>query len=158
MPVVSGSSGRAIAEALAPLLGMEYVELITRRFPDGEGYVRVPSKCIESVRSEPVVLVSNTYPDSGVLETILLLEAIASVRAGDLSNYKNEESQSLPDVGPGIFLAIPYFGYSRQDKRFSPGEAVSARVIGEMLARCCDGIAILDLHAPAILELSLIHI
>ena len=152
MPVVSGSSGRAIAEALAPLLGMQHVELITRRFPDGEGYVRVPSKSIESVRSEPVVLVSNTYPDSGVLETILLLEAIASVREGDLSNYKNEEPQSLPDVGPGIFLAIPYFGYSRQDKRFSPGEAVSARVIGEMLARCCDGIAILDLHAPAILE------
>ena len=152
MPVVSGSSGRAIAEALAPLLEMESVDLISRRFPDGEGYVRVPSESIESVRSEPVVLVSNTYPDSGVLETILLLEAIASVRKGDLSNYKGEEPQSLPDVGSGVFLAIPYFGYSRQDKRFSPGEAVSARVIGEMLARCCDGIAILDLHAPEVLE------
>ncbi len=152
MPVVSGSSGRAIAEALAPLLGMDSVDLVSRRFPDGEGYVRVPSESIESVRSEPVVLVSNTYPDSGVLETILLLEAIASVRKGDLSNYKGEEPQSLPDVGPGVFLAIPYFGYSRQDKRFSPGEAVSARVIGEMLARCCDGIAILDLHAPEVLE------
>jgi len=131
---------------------MESVDLISRRFPDGEGYVRVPSESIESVRSEPVVLVSNTYPDSGVLETILLLEAIASVRKGDLSNYKGEEPQSLPDVGPGVFLAIPYFGYSRQDKRFSPGEAVSARVIGEMLARCCDGIAVLDLHAPEVLE------
>jgi len=152
MPVVSGSSGRAIAEALAPLLGMESVDLVSRRFPDGEGYVRVPSESIESVRSEPVVLVSNTYPDSGVLETILLLEAISSVRKGDLSNYKGEEPQSLPDVGSGVFLAIPYFGYSRQDKRFSPGEAVSARVIGEMLARCCDGIAILDLHAPEVLE------
>ena len=114
MPVVSGSSGRAIAEALAPLLGMDSVDLVSRRFPDGEGYVRVPSESIESVRSEPVVLVSNTYPDSGVLETILLLEAIASVRKGDLSNYKGEEPQRLPDVGPGVFLAIPYFGYSRQ--------------------------------------------
>lgn len=152
MPVVSGSSGRAIAQALAPLLKMESVDLTSRRFPDGEGYVRVPSEAIESVRSEPVVLVSNTYPDAGVLETILLLEAIASVRKGELSNYKGEEPQNLPDVGSGIFLAIPYFGYSRQDKRFSPGEAVSARVIGEMLARCCDGIAILDLHAPAVLE------
>ena len=65
MPVVSGSSGRAIAEALAPLLDMEHVELISRRFPDGEGYVRVPSKSIDSVRSEPVVLVSNvTLGDS----------------------------------------------------------------------------------------------
>ena len=152
MPVVSGSSGRAIAESLAPLLDMEHLELISRRFPDGEGYVRVPSEYIESVRSEPVVLVSNTYPDSGVLETILLLEAISSVRAGELSNYKGLEPQSLPDVGSDVYLAIPYFGYSRQDKRFSPGEAISARVIGDMLSRCCDGIAILDLHAPAILE------
>ena len=152
MPVVSGSSGRAIAESLAPLLDMEHLELISRRFPDGEGYVRVPSESIESVRSEPVVLVSNTFPDSGVLETILLLEAISSVRAGELSNYKGLEPQSLPDVGSEVYLAIPYFGYSRQDKRFSPGEAISARVIGDMLSRCCDGIAILDLHAPAILE------
>ena len=106
MPVVSGSSGRAIAQALAPLLNMESVDLTSRRFPDGEGYVRVPSEAIESVRSEPVVLVSNTYPDAGVLETILLLEAIASVRKGELSNYKGEEPQNLPDVGSGIFLAI----------------------------------------------------
>ena len=152
MPVVSGSSGRVIGEALAPLLDMEFVALESRRFPDGEGYVRVPSDSIEAVRSEAVVLVSNTYPDSGILETILLLEAIGDVRRGNLSNYKGQEPQSLPDVGKGVYLAIPYYGYSRQDKRFSPGEAISARVIGEMLARCCDGIAILDLHAPAILE------
>ena len=152
MPVVSGSSGRAIGEALAPLLEMEFVALESRRFPDGEGYVRVPYDSIEAVRAEPVVFVSNTYPDSGILETILLLEAIGDVRRGNLANYKGKEPQSLPDVGKGIYLAIPYYGYSRQDKRFSPGEAISARVIGEMLARCCDGIAILDLHAPAILE------
>ena len=152
MPVVSGTSGRAVAEALSPHLGLDFVQLHSRRFPDGEGYVRVPSEAFDAIRAEPVVLVSNTYPDAGVLETILLLEAIRDVRRGDLSNHKGEEPQSLPDVGPGIFLAIPYFGYSRQDKRFSPGEAISARVIGEMLARCCDGIAILDLHAPAILE------
>ncbi|HIL50314.1 MAG TPA: ribose-phosphate diphosphokinase, partial [Candidatus Poseidoniales archaeon] len=133
-------------------LGLDFVQLQSRRFPDGEGYVRVPSEAFDAIRAEPVVLVSNTYPDAGVLETILLLEAIRDVRRGNLSNHKGEEPQSLPDVGPGIFLAIPYFGYSRQDKRFSPGEAISARVIGEMLARCCDGIAILDLHAPAILE------
>ena len=152
MPVVSGTSGRAVAEALSPHLGLDFVQLQSRRFPDGEGYVRVPSEAFDAIRAEPVVLVSNTYPDAGVLETILLLEAIRDVRRGDLSNHKGEEPQSLPDVGPGIFLAIPYFGYSRQDKRFSPGEAISARVIGEMLARCCDGIAILDLHAPDILE------
>ena len=152
MPVVSGSSGRDVATSLAPLMGMQYIELESRRFPDGEGYVRVPSDAIDAVRSEPVVLVSNTYPDSGIVNTVLLLEAIAEVRRGNLSNLKGEEPQNMEDVGSGVYLAIPYYGYSRQDKRFSKGEAVSARVIADILARGCDGIAILDLHEPAVLE------
>tara|TARA_B110001454_G_scaffold1074_1_gene876 strand:- start:476 stop:1342 length:867 start_codon:yes stop_codon:yes gene_type:complete len=131
---------------------MQYIELESRRFPDGEGYVRVPSNAIDAVRSEPVVLVSNTYPDSGIVNTVLLLEAIAEVRRGNLSNLKGEEPQNMEDVGSGVYLAIPYYGYSRQDKRFSKGEAVSARVIADILARGCDGIAILDLHEPAVLK------
>ena len=152
MVVVSGSSGRDVAEALAPLLGMQYTELVTRRFPDSEGYVRIPEEAIDSIRAEPVVLVSNTYPDSGILQTILLLEAIGDVRKGDLKNLKGVEPQSMPDVGAGIYLAIPYYGYSRQDKRFSKGEVISAKVIADLFARSCDGMAILDLHEPAVLE------
>ena len=152
MVVVSGSSGRSVAEALAPLLGMQYIELVTRRFPDSEGYVRIPEDAIDSIRTEPVILVSNTYPDSGILQTILLLEAIGDVRKGDLKNLKGVEPQSMPDVGAGIYLAIPYYGYSRQDKRFSKGEVISAKVIADLFARSCDGMAILDLHEPAVLE------
>ena len=152
MVVVSGSSGRDVAEALAPFLGMQYIELVTRRFPDSEGYVRIPEDAIDSIRAEPVILVSNTYPDSGILQTILLLEAIGDVRKGDLKNLKGVEPQSMPDVGAGIYLAIPYYGYSRQDKRFSKGEVISAKVIADLFARSCDGMAILDLHEPAVLE------
>ena len=152
MVVVSGSSGRDVAEALAPLLGMQYIELVTRRFPDSEGYVRIPEDAIDSIRAEPVILVSNTYPDSGILQTILLLEAIGDVRKGDLKNLKGVEPQSLPNVGSGVYLAIPYYGYSRQDKRFSKGEVISAKVIAELFARSCDGMVILDLHASAVLE------
>jgi len=152
MPVVSGSSGRELAASLADIMGMEYVGLESRKFPDGEGYVRVPSESFELIRSEPVILVSNTYPDSGIMRTILLLEAIGDVRRGDLSNYRGEEPQKLDDVGPGVYLAIPYFGYARQDKRFSPGEAISARVIADIMGRICEGIVILDLHEPMVLE------
>ena len=152
MPVVSGSSGRELAASLADIMGMEYVSLESRKFPDGEGYVRVPSESFELIRSEPVILVSNTYPDSGIMRTILLLEAIGDVRRGDLSNYRREEPQKLDDVGPGVYLAIPYFGYARQDKRFSPGEAISARVIADIMGRICEGIVILDLHEPMVLE------
>ena len=152
MPVLSGASGAGIAEKLAPLLDMEHVSLESRRFPDGEAYVRVPPESIESVRSESVVLVSNTFPDSGIMQTLLLLGAIRDVRKGNLSSLKGEWSGNSEDVGPGVFLAIPYYGNARQDKRFSPGESVSAKVVTEVISGFCDGIAILDLHAPEVLE------
>ena len=152
MPVLSGSSGRELAIALAEILKMESVLIESRKFPDGEGYVRVPSESFGVIRSEPVILVSNTFPDSGIMRTILMLEAINDIRKGDLENLKNEGEQIMDNVGPGIFLAVPYYGYARQDKRFSPGETVSARVISEILGRSCDGMVILDLHEPKVLD------
>ena len=152
MPVLSGASGAGIAEKLAPILDMEHLALESRRFPDGEAYVRIPTESIESVRSESVVLVSNTFPDSGIMQTLLLLGAIRDVRKGDLSSLKGDWSGDTEDVGPGVFLAIPYYGYARQDKRFSAGESISAKIVTEVVSRYCDGIAILDLHAPEILE------
>tara|TARA_Y100000589_G_scaffold67053_4_gene58753 strand:- start:987 stop:1916 length:930 start_codon:yes stop_codon:yes gene_type:complete len=152
MPVLSGSSGRELAIALSEILEMEAVLIESRKFPDGEGYVRVPSESFGVIRSEPVILVSNTFPDSGIMRTILMLEAINDIRRGDLENLKNEGEQIMDNVGPGIFLAVPYYGYARQDKRFSPGETVSARVISEILGRSCDGMVILDLHEPKVLD------
>ena len=152
MPVLSGSSGRELATALAEILEMEFVLIESRKFPDGEGYVRVPSESFGVIRSEPVILVSNTFPDSGIMRTILMLEAINDIRKGDLENLKNEGEQVMDNVGPGIFLAVPYYGYARQDKRFSPGETVSARVISEILGKSCDGMVILDLHEPKVLD------
>lgn len=152
MPVLSGSSGRELAIALSEILEMESVLIESRKFPDGEGYVRVPSESFGVIRSEPVILVSNTFPDSGIMRTILMLEAINDIRKGDLENLKNEGEQIMDNVGPGIFLAVPYYGYARQDKRFSPGETVSARVISEILGRSCDGMVILDLHEPKVLD------
>jgi len=152
MPVLSGTSGAEIAEKLAPILGMENIALESRRFPDGEAYVRVPPESIESVRSEKVVLVSNTFPDSGIIQTLLLLGAIGDVRRGDLSSLKGDWKGDVRDVGPGIFLAIPYYGYARQDKRFSSGESISARLVAEIISKYCQGIVILDLHSPEVLE------
>jgi len=151
MPVLSGTSGAEIAEKLAPILGMDNLTLESRRFPDGEAYVRIPPESIDAIRSEKVVLVSNTFPDSGIIQTLLLLGAIRDVRRGDLSSLKGDWSGSFEDVGPGIFLAIPYYGYARQDKRFNAGESISARLVAEIISKYCEGIVILDLHSPEVL-------
>ena len=152
MVVVSGSNSRALAIDLANELGWDHHSLEARRFPDSEGYIRIPEEAIEAVRKEPVILVSNTFPDAGIVETLLLLEALRDVRAGRTENLKEIGPQSVESVGPGVIVAIPYFGYSRQDKRFRPGEAISAKAIGKLLASHCDGIVVFDLHAPAALE------
>mgnify|MGYP001353133562 FL=1 len=152
MVVVSGSNSHALAIDLAKELGWEHYSLEARRFPDSEGYIRIPEHSIEAVRKEPVVLVSNTFPDAGIVETLLLLEALRDVREGRTDNLKEIGPQSMDSVGPGVIVAIPYFGYSRQDKRFRPGEAISAKAIGRLLSSHCDGIVVFDLHAPAALE------
>ena len=152
MVVVSGSNSRELAQELALHLDWDLHDLEARRFPDSEGYFRIPEEAIEDVRKEPVVLVSSTFPDSGIIETMLLLEAIRDVRNGNLENIRQTDPQNLDPVGPGIILAIPYFGYSRQDKRFKPGEAISGQAIARLLASRCDGLVVLDLHAPEVLQ------
>ena len=151
MVVVSGSNATVMAKQLADTLGLEHHSLETRRFPDTEGYIRIPTETIDALRKEPVVVVSNTFPDSGIVETLLMLDAVDDVRAGRLQNLREIGPQTLPDAGKGVVLAIPYFGYSRQDKRFKPGESISARAIAEMLSTRCDAMVLLDLHAPAVL-------
>ena len=112
MVVLSGSNAKTMAIQLAEVLNWEHHNVETRRFPDTEGYIRIPDDLIEDIRKEPVVLVSNTFPDSGIIETMLILEAINDVRKGNLENLREIGPQKLDDVGTGIILAIPYFGYS----------------------------------------------
>ena len=152
MGVVSGSNAQQVAEQLAVALNWDHVPLEARRFPDTEGYIRIPEDQIEAIRKEPVVVVSNTFPDAGIVETLLMLKAISDVRKGSLENLRGIEPQRMENIGPGVYLAVPYFGYSRQDKRFKPGEVISARAIADMLATQCDGLTVLDLHAPQVLE------
>ena len=131
-----------------PLVG-NTIRLKLGVFPTPRVTFRIPSEVIDAVRKEPVVLVSNTFPDSGIVETLLMLEAINDVRKGNLANLREIGPQQLEDVGPGTLLAVPYFGYSRQDKRFKPGEAISAQgPLATSSPLRCDGIIVFDLHAP----------
>jgi len=152
MPVISGSSCREIALSLAKELGMHFIPAETRRFPDGEGYLKTPAQDFDSIRSEPAVIVSSTFPDNGIIQTMMMLAGIADIQRGDLSNLKKEGIQEMEDVGRRIILAVPYYGYARQDKRFSAGEVVAAGVIASHLSNACDGIVILDIHEPKVLE------
>lgn len=134
MKVVGGSSSLALARSLAGVLGAGFVDVAFEKhaggFPDGERYVRL----LGSVKGEDVVLVESTHPDEKVVELFLLQDAIADEGAARVT------------------LAIPYFGYGRQDKKFEPGEPVSARALARRLQVGSDAVVTVSVHDPGVLH------
>ena len=50
-----------------------------------------------------------------------------------------------------LTAVIPYFGYARHDRRTHPGEAVGARVVGDLLATVgIDRAIVVDPHTEAL--------
>ena len=130
MYVVPGSASRGIADHLVRELSASEADVEIRRFIDGECYVRIKS----DLRGEDVVIVQNTYPDENIIEALLLLSAT-----------KDMEPNS-------VTLVVPYFGYARQDRKFQDGEAVSAKVMAEILGNYADLVVLVDPHKEYITD------
>lgn len=114
-----------MARALAERLGAELGVLDWRRFPDLESYVRIDS----DVRGKRVLVVCTlANPDPQILTLIF---AAASLRECGAES---------------VHLIAPYLAYMRQDKRFKPGEAVSATHFARLLAQHFDSLVTVDPH------------
>jgi ribose-phosphate pyrophosphokinase len=115
---------REPAQRLAAAAGLGYADIHVRHFPDGESLVRLPE------RLPPHVIFCCSLDDpNGKLVELELAAATA------------------PDLGAAeLTLVAPYLCYMRQDIAFQPGEAVSQRIIGELLARHFDTLITVDPH------------
>ncbi len=126
MLVIGGSSSTSLAELISRELGnAPFTIPFKKRFPGGEMYVRVGGK----FEGERVVLVQSTKRDEDLIELFLLEDAIREGGAKSLA------------------LVIPYFGYSRQDRVFFPGEPISARAMAHRLEIDADLVVTVDLHS-----------
>lgn len=94
------------------------------RFPDGESRVTVPTPLPEQV----VIFCSLDRPDEKLIELLL---AASAVRDQGVKR---------------LMLVAPYLCYMRQDKAFHAGEAVSQRVIGQLLGDAFDVVITVDPH------------
>ena len=120
----------APALRLAEALGATAEAIEVHRFPDGESGVRVAP-------SAPTAILYRSLNDPNAKLVELLLAASA-----------------LRDNGAGrVILVAPYLGYMRQDIAFRPGEAVSQRMIGTLLAGHFDGVLTVDPHLHRIASL-----
>src|SRR5690606_13581796 len=119
------------AARLAGALGVPCHEVSVHRFPDGESLVRVPE-----APETALLYRSLDRPNAKIVE--LLLAASALRDGGTLR----------------LVLVAPYLAYMRQGSAFRPGEAVSQRVIGGLLAQHCDALITLDPHLHRVASLA----
>lgn len=128
--VFAFAEGADEAGRLAGELGVPCHAIEARRFPDGESLVRVPAF------AETAILYRSLDDPNARLVEILL--AASALRDGGARR---------------VVLVAPYLGYMRQDMAFRPGEAVSQRVIGKLLADHFDGLVTIDPHLHRIARL-----
>jgi len=126
MHVIGGTASTALAERISRELGNAPFGIpFTKRFPDDEMYVRIGGR----LEGEDVVIVQSTRTDNDFLELILLEDAVREAGARR------------------TFVVVPYFGYARQDRRFFPGEPVSARALCRHVELDADAVVTVDLHS-----------
>ena len=131
MHVIAGTASTALAERISRELGnAPFGIAYTKRFPDGELYLRVGGR----LEGDDVVVVQSTRTDQDLLELLLLEDAVREAGA------------------KRTFVVVPYFGYARQDRRFFPGEPVSARALSRHVELDADAVITVDLHSPQTLE------
>jgi ribose-phosphate pyrophosphokinase len=127
MHVIGGTASTALAERISrELSNAPFGIPFTKRFPDGEMYVRVGGR----LEGEDVVVVQSTRTDADLLELFLLEDAVREAGARR------------------VYVVVPYFGYARQDRRFFPGEPVSARTLCRHVELDADAVVTVDLHSP----------
>lgn len=117
----------ASAARLAAATGLEARCIERHRFPDGEIKVRLPLERAP-LPQQVVLLRSLAQPNEKLVELLLAAQTARSLGVRALT------------------LVAPYLAYMRQDIAFTPGEAVSQRIVGGFLAGLFDAVLTVDPH------------
>ena len=115
---------REPARRLAAKAGADCADVEIHRFPDGESLVRLPEALPEHV------ILYRSFDDANRQLIELELAAATALQLG----------------ARRLTLVAPYLCYMRQDKAFRPGEAISQRIIGNLIARHFDTLITVDPH------------
>ncbi len=130
MYILGGTSAKNVARNLANKIYQPLLQATYKRFPDDEFYVRV----LDDISGEDVLIVQTAYPDPKIIELLLMQDAVHDAGAKKIT------------------VVLPYFGYSRQDKRFEEGEAISARAVAQHISIHADCVITVDPHKEHILK------
>ena len=112
MKLLVGSGNPALSEEIARALGVEPAKSTISRFADGEIFVRID----ENVRGNDVFILQPTNPPAdNIMELLLLIDAAKRASAARIT------------------CVMPYYGYSRQDRKDQPRVAIGAKLVANMI-------------------------
>jgi ribose-phosphate pyrophosphokinase len=129
--LAAGRSHPELAGKIADRLGTPLAELELATFANGESYCRFR----ESVRGADAFLVQSCSPpvNDNLVELLLMIQAARLASAHRVT------------------AVMPWFPYSRQDKKSAPREPISARLVAELIETAgADRVLTMDLHAGQI--------
>lgn len=129
--IFAGSSNPVLAQRICDELGQPLGKIKLSRFKSGEIY------CLyeESIRNCDVFLVQTfSHPiNEHLMELLVMIDAAKRASARTIN------------------LVLPYYGYSRQERKSAPREPISAKLVADLLTTAgAHRVVTIDLHAPAI--------
>jgi ribose-phosphate pyrophosphokinase len=124
--LLAGTANRPLAEEISRCLGVELTRMTSSRFADGEIFVRID----ENIRGSDVFVFQPTNPPAeNMLELLLLIDAARRASAARIT------------------VVMPYYGYSRQDRKDQPRVAIAAKLMANMIqAAGADRLLGIDFH------------
>lgn len=125
--LLTGRSNQKLAKDIAKILKHDLHEPISM-FSDGEIRVRIPV----SMRNQHVFIIQPTAPrvNDSIMELLLMIDAAKRSSANEIS------------------AIIPYFGYSRQDRKEMPRVPISSSIVAKMIANAgATQILTIDIHS-----------
>jgi ribose-phosphate pyrophosphokinase len=130
--VFTGNANPQLAQAIADHLNIPLGKAQVGRFSDGEVQVEIQ----ENVRGRDVFVVQPTSSptNDNLMELLIIVDALHRASAGRITTV------------------IPYFGYSRQDRRVRSARVpISAKLVANLITTAgTDRVLTVDLHADQI--------
>jgi ribose-phosphate pyrophosphokinase len=112
LKLLVGSGNPALSREIAASLGVDQAKATISRFADGEIFVRID----ENVRGNDVFILQPTNPPAeNIMELLLLIDAAKRASAARIT------------------CVMPYYGYSRQDRKDQPRVAIGAKLVANMI-------------------------
>jgi ribose-phosphate pyrophosphokinase len=124
--LLSGTANRPLAEEIARHIGVEICRVTLSRFADGEIFVKID----ENIRGQDVFIIQPTNaPAENIMELLLLIDAARRASAARVT------------------CVMPYYGYSRQDRKDQPRVAIGAKLMANMIETAgADRVLGVDFH------------